>query len=152
MADAERIWLEPECCAEPGVGRTWCSVNEWTCCPAGECDAPKPTEYVRADLVAAREAAAALAMREACADYVADCLAELGLPLGVASIRALPLPAPDALARALEQARVEEREMCALIADDEAKDCRTHRMAEGWAAAATIRDTIRAQGKEKNNE
>lgn len=59
MADAERIWLEPECCAEPGVGRTWCSVNEWACCPAGECDAPKPTEYVRADLVAAREAAAA---------------------------------------------------------------------------------------------
>lgn len=59
MTDAERIWLEPECCAEPGVGRTWCSVNEWACCPAGECDAPKPTEYVRADLVAAREAAAA---------------------------------------------------------------------------------------------
>lgn len=74
MADAERIWLEPECCAEPGVGRTWCSVNEWACCPAGECDAPKPTEYVRADLVEAREAAAAEAMREACA-LIADAAA-----------------------------------------------------------------------------
>ena len=33
------------------------------------------------------------------------------------AIRALPIPASDALARALAQARAEEREACALIAD-----------------------------------
>lgn len=110
MTDAERIWLEPECCAEPGVGRAWCSVNEWTCCPAGECDAPKPTEYVRADLVASREAAAAEAMREAAAQYLFTLSASSprwGSPEEHGEhIRALPIPAADALARAIEDERL----------------------------------------------
>jgi hypothetical protein len=47
----ERIWLEPECCADPSVGRTWCKDNVWPLC---DCDAQaEATEYVRADLVAA---------------------------------------------------------------------------------------------------
>ena len=47
MADHERIWLQPECCAGDPEGRVWC-----------EHDAPEPcdddvpwTEYVRADLI-----------------------------------------------------------------------------------------------------
>ena len=49
-----------------------------------------------APFVAAREAAAfqrgAEAMRSDAADYVAECMAALGLPLGVQSIRDLPIP------------------------------------------------------------
>jgi hypothetical protein len=58
--------------------------------------------------VAAREAARAEAMRTQCADYIAECLAALGLPFSVESVRALPIPAHDALARriAVERLRV----------------------------------------------
>lgn len=170
MADAERIWLEPECCAEPGVGRTWCSVNEWACCPAGECDAPKPTEYVRADLVAAREAAAAEAMREACAQYcngreriyaaracaasdVPDQVVAAGMAACFESaedaIRALPIPAADALARALERARAEGMEAAAAILEREAAHWRE------WSAGELARNAaaaIRARGKETSGE
>ena len=147
MADAERIWLEPECCAEPGVGRTWCSVNEWACCPAGECDAPKPTEYVRADLVAAREAAAAMLMQKRCQG--AACMVSFDAANRIA---ALPIPAADALARALDQARKEEREACAQIAEDEAKNCKPFEGSDGWASAINIRDAICARGKEMGGE
>lgn len=47
--DHERIWLQPECCADPGSGRLWCQDNVFS----GECDdGHEPTEYVRADLSA----------------------------------------------------------------------------------------------------
>jgi hypothetical protein len=52
-ADPERIWLEPSDGADPDTGRTWCKDDVWS----GSYDygAP-PTEYVRADIVAARVA------------------------------------------------------------------------------------------------
>ena len=107
MTDHPRIWLEPECCAEPSVGRVWCQVNQWTCCPAGECDAPKPAEYVLASEVAALVAAArregAEAMRDACARTAVS--APTNEPMGgprtdlrsgiYAAIRALPLPGDE---------------------------------------------------------
>lgn len=46
MGDPERIYLQPECCATPDVGRLWCEDDE----PV-ECEEGRPwTEYVRADL------------------------------------------------------------------------------------------------------
>jgi hypothetical protein len=53
--DPDRIWLEPACCADPSEGRCWAPHNVW---PNGDCDIQAPgVEYIRADLVAAREAA-----------------------------------------------------------------------------------------------
>ncbi|MFN6998898.1 MAG: hypothetical protein ACK4ST_02550 [Elioraea tepidiphila] len=105
--------------------------------------------------VEAREAAAAEAMRAACADYChgrtssrsygswADAFeaAERG-------IRALPLPDADALTRALAQARADEREVCAVLAVrlgtfiDPDDGPVTRPLAE------EIADAIRARGKE----
>ena len=43
----ERIWLEPECCADPSIGQQWCQDNVWI----GTCeDGVEATEYIRADL------------------------------------------------------------------------------------------------------
>ncbi len=28
MSDPKEIWLEPECCADPSVGRMWCEHEE----------------------------------------------------------------------------------------------------------------------------
>lgn len=44
MSDYERIYLQPECCADPDVGRLWCQDNEPQSCPDGE----KWTPYVLA--------------------------------------------------------------------------------------------------------
>ncbi len=58
------IFLEPECCADPSIGRCWAAHNEW---PLDDCDAQaEATQYVRADLVAAleRERDAAIAERD----------------------------------------------------------------------------------------
>lgn len=93
------------------------------------------TEYrylgpcITPDEVAAREAAAAEAMREACEarirTYPIDCemrpytaMEVVNRDIALADeIAALPLPAADALARALDQARKEEREACAQEVD-----------------------------------
>lgn len=63
--EPRHIFLEPECCADPSVGRCWAAHNEW---PLGDCDVQaEATQYVRADLVAAleRERDAATARAEA---------------------------------------------------------------------------------------
>lgn len=45
MSELKRIWLQPECCATPDVGRLWCEHDEPEPCPDGE----PWVEYVRAD-------------------------------------------------------------------------------------------------------
>jgi hypothetical protein len=46
MSDPEAIYLQPECCADPSVGRLWCEDDAPVDCEEG-----KPwTKYVRADL------------------------------------------------------------------------------------------------------
>lgn len=40
------IWLEPECCADPSVGRTWCQDDVYECE-----EGAKAVKYIRADLV-----------------------------------------------------------------------------------------------------
>lgn len=52
MSDHKRIWLQPECCADPANGQVWCQDPDPEDCEDG---APW-TEYVRADLLAAAEA------------------------------------------------------------------------------------------------
>ena len=71
MPDHERIWLEPECSRADPEGRTWANhpMDE---CP--ECGAA-PTEYVRADLVAAERRAGWLAGRDAAARYLSEYVA-----------------------------------------------------------------------------
>lgn len=74
------------------------------------------------------------------------------------TIRALPIPAADALARALAQARAEEREACALIAaergawasnDADAESLVDRLEARGrMDMASEIAAAIRARGKE----
>jgi hypothetical protein len=49
--DPERIYLGPEDCADPELGRTWCE-DDWVWVDADGRDA-SGTEYVRADLAAA---------------------------------------------------------------------------------------------------
>jgi hypothetical protein len=52
MSDHAQIWLSPRCGKCEGEERTWCQGNVWLeGCEPGMCSA-KPTEYVRADLVA----------------------------------------------------------------------------------------------------
>lgn len=54
------IWLEPDCCADPSVGRTWCQ-DEF----AFECEeGGKAVKYVRADLVEAKPTTESLAPEE----------------------------------------------------------------------------------------
>jgi len=56
--DPDRIWLEPNCCADPVTGRQWAQDNPW---PNGDCELTceaTGVEYLRADLVAEIEAAA----------------------------------------------------------------------------------------------
>ncbi|MBC9180165.1 hypothetical protein [Pseudoroseomonas ludipueritiae] len=57
--DHERIWLSPR---DPFEERTWCQDNVWADIP--ECADDPPTEYVRADLVAAAVAQARADARE----------------------------------------------------------------------------------------
>jgi hypothetical protein len=52
MSDHVQIWLSPRCGKCEGEERMWCQDNVWLeGCEPGMCSA-KPTEYVRADLVA----------------------------------------------------------------------------------------------------
>lgn len=34
--DPARIWLQPECCADPDTGRLWCEHNKPIECPDGQ--------------------------------------------------------------------------------------------------------------------
>jgi hypothetical protein len=47
MPNPTRIYLQPECCAEPDVGRLWCEHDEPVECEDGE----SWTEYVAVDEV-----------------------------------------------------------------------------------------------------
>lgn len=115
---------------------------------------------LRPDEVAAREAAAAEAMREACAKIcdrnasIVDVYTYAGPKEGgpyaplARKFRSLPLPAADALARALEQARAEEREACARVVQMRCcgdPDCKVHPSACPQKGSA---NAIRARGKE----
>lgn len=60
----DRIWLEPDCCADPSTGSLWCQDNVWV----GTCEDGVPaTEYIRADVAARQVAEAIAAERERCA-------------------------------------------------------------------------------------
>lgn len=140
---------EPECgywCAEQWRIGTWMQspwvASKWRY--LGPCLTP--------DEVTAREVAAAEAMREQASKHCAGVAAFLSSPDEICVAMAcavgvgrLPIPAADALARALDQARAEEREVCAEIA----------RAAGAPAVVALIRRNtpaaIRAWGKEANN-
>lgn len=156
-------------------GKAWDTGDGWVFCtdPAlterrrylGPCLLPEE--------VAAREAAAAEAMRDACAAICArhvepniaraadKVAAGVGAMAMVArdTIRALPIPAADALARALDQARKEEREACASVevrvtVPDGADEWSP---LEAWEEALSALDTefraaIRARGKGKETE
>lgn len=61
MSEHERIWLEPAPESDPEFGRQWCQDNVW---------GDKATEYVRADLVDAKIAAARKEALEAAAQVV----------------------------------------------------------------------------------
>lgn len=54
MSEHERIWLEPICCEQIPEGRCWCQHR------LDDCDEPdcgeKAVEFVRADIVAAKDA------------------------------------------------------------------------------------------------
>ena len=52
MINHERIWLEPQCCADPYVGRQWCAPGPGDPCEEGN----SWTEYVRADTISALRA------------------------------------------------------------------------------------------------
>jgi hypothetical protein len=60
----DRIWLEPDCCSDPSVGRTWALHNEWEDCEEGV----PATEYVRVDLMTNEDAIAASAGPSLCDD------------------------------------------------------------------------------------
>lgn len=54
VEEHERIFLEPPCCADAEVGQQWCQDDVWSYnCEHGK----KPTEYLRADIVASQLAA-----------------------------------------------------------------------------------------------
>lgn len=83
----ERIWLEPQCCVDPGEGRAWCQDDVW---PIGDCDSHAPgVEFIRADLHAA---AIEAARREGwCAGYDAGHNEAAAV---IRAIRALTPPEP----------------------------------------------------------
>ncbi len=106
----------------------------------------------------AREAAAAEAMQEAAAQYLFTLSASSprwGSPEEHSEhIRALPIPAPDALSRALAQARAEEREACAKIALRTMlpDDCGPAEAHGRFQQAVACCEAIRARGKEVGGE
>ena len=74
----EHIWLQPDCCADPGTGRLWCQDNVFD-----DCDEGMPaTEYIRVD-IAARKVAEE---RERCAAIASHA----GLPEIAIAIRKAP--------------------------------------------------------------
>ena len=118
--------------------------------------------------VAAREAAAAEAMRAACEAHVRrypiDCemrpytaMEVVNRDIALADeIAALPLPAPDALARLLDQAKREEREWCEAAIKKLREDAETSmdysQSASGFLLGISrAQASIRARGKEPNN-
>lgn len=78
MSDYERIYLQPECCADPDVGRLWCQDDGPESCPDGE----KWTPYVLASECARlqselEKSEARIAELE---DFCADKIGRLPLP------------------------------------------------------------------------
>lgn len=61
--DHEVIYLEPECCADPDLGRTWCQDVPWDCV-----DGVHPTAYIRKDIHDAKVEQLKAAIREAIED------------------------------------------------------------------------------------
>ena len=55
MSDPERIYLQPECCADPEYGRLWCEDDE----PEDCTDGVPWTEYVLASRIVDIESEAA---------------------------------------------------------------------------------------------
>lgn len=125
------------------------------------------------DEVAAREAAAAEAMRKKASEHCARIAAFMPLPDATSGARAcagvverLPLPAADALARALDAARAEEREACAQEADcgcaaradvlarlaTDGEKRASYLCVHGDVCCALQADAIRARGKEAGGE
>ena len=45
-SDPDRIYLQPECCADPYNGRQWCDSDMWEPCE----DGVKTAQYIRADI------------------------------------------------------------------------------------------------------
>lgn len=116
-------------------------------------------------VVEAREAAAAEAMRQSAEDRAT----RDGAYATSAHIRALPLPAADALARALDQARAEEREACVEAIEKRAgeigrQECCGYGQSDGYGPPECCGDpdlmisdrqairAIRARGKEAGGE
>lgn len=163
--DAERpgVPMEPEkdgwhwlqCENGPPEAHAW-SYSNWE---SGGCGVPLVRNpcwrYLGPCLtpseIAAREAAAWCAGRDAAADYVDECLAALGAPFGTASVRALT-PPPD-MAAALEAVR---REDSAEVAEDMLASFERNvstlvspKYAEGYREACEhIIAAIRARGTE----
>jgi len=104
--------------------------------------------------VAAREAAAAerawkAGYFNACGCFIGDSEDDALIAAKQAwEINKREMCAPDALARVRAEAMREGMEQAAEIADAEAIDCKARGLREGWAAAATIRDAIRAAAQE----
>lgn len=63
-----------------------------------------------------------------------------------------PCLTPDEIEAREAAAAAKEREACSQIAEEVAKDCKPFEMTDGWATALTIRDDIRARGKETSGE
>jgi hypothetical protein len=110
--------------------------------------------YTEAE-VAAREAAAAAEMRETCAAWCAvkeQTSRSFGshadaYEIAARNIRALPLPAPDALARMLAEAKRAGMEEAAKWHDEQAAYCSkraAERMAEGHRSAFGALKTVQA--------
>lgn len=74
MADPKEIYLEPKCCFNPEIGRSWSAYDVWPLGPSDEKYGHEPaTRYVRADIHEAalkRQAAAARALQSSTLETV----------------------------------------------------------------------------------
>ncbi len=77
MNAPDRIWLEPEECADPAVGRLWCKDQQTSEDEHGE-DIPWRDSYVRADIHAAAIARTWQAALEEAATFVEECACDAG--------------------------------------------------------------------------
>lgn len=161
MTGHERIYLEPEDGSDPDTGRMWCQH------PApGAGDDRTWTEYVRADLVATQVAAAQAAGAEAVQTQIAEwisrvrdfCISQRDAAQDKATedlfdaiardrkvildgIAIMPLPTPDALARAIAAAEARGLEKAA---------ARVEALSDHEGSPAQVfADLIRAAAKER---
>ena len=65
MSDYTRIYLQPECCADPDMGRLWCQDDEPETCPDGE----KWTPYVLASELDQKQADLDRALARVCMQH-----------------------------------------------------------------------------------